>query len=71
MFRTPEEIQIASLRYVDGKSQDQVSAIVGLSQQRVSQVLSTFKKCFRQLGLDPNHPEDIRDAVIAMLRRAA
>lgn len=71
MFRTPDEIQIARLRYIDGKSQDEISATVGLSQQRVSQVLSTFKQCFRQLGLDPNQPDAIREAVQVMLRRAA
>lgn len=69
MFRTPEEIQIARLRYIEGYTQDRIATAVGYTQARVSQILSTFKTCFRQLGIDPADADLVRDAVLAILRR--
>lgn len=70
MFRNPEEIEIARLRYVEGLKQGEIAIATGLNQSTVSRALAIFKVGFRQLGLDPNHPEEIREAVQVILKRA-
>ncbi|MCY0853051.1 KfrB domain-containing protein [Cupriavidus sp. D39] len=64
---TPKSREAARLVYVDGKSPSEAGIAVGLSPQRISQILAAVKKAEseRPLSVAPNTPVTPVDAVRA------
>ena len=71
MFRTAKEKTTAQLRWVEGKSLRAIAEATDESKSTIGRRLSVLAACLRQLGVNPANPEEVRDFIGDVLRRAA